>query len=47
MNIIYNKFSFSSRFISLGLKIINYKKNFTNIENTQKYIKKRNNKEYT
>jgi len=40
VNKIYKKFSLSSRFINFCLKIINYKKNFITVENTQKYIKK-------
>lgn len=39
---IYDKISFSSRFVNFTLKLINYKKKFMNIENTQKYINKIN-----
>ena len=39
MKKIYNKISFSSRFVNFMLKMINYKKNFTTVENTKKHIK--------
>lgn len=46
MHKIYSKISLSSKMVNFVLKLINFQKNFTTVENTKKYIKKISSIEY-